>query len=123
MFVELALASGSEFLITRNGRHYSIGNSLLFDSFTVVTPAEFLTQWRKIHAKGRNLLTIRVPEDLKVRIEKYSAMQGVSIDQFAMCAFAKELGELESSRYFTHLLRNKEQARCVGQVRRRDEQG
>ena len=58
-------------------------------------------------AKGRNLLTIRVPEDLKVRIERYSAMQGVSINQFAMYVFAKELGELESSRYFTNLLRNK----------------
>ena len=49
MFVELAVASGSEYLITRNRRHYSIGNALLFDSFAVVTPAEFLTQWRKIH--------------------------------------------------------------------------
>jgi putative PIN family toxin of toxin-antitoxin system len=49
MFVELAVASGSEYLITRNRRHYLIGNTLLFDSFTVVTPAEFLTQWRKIH--------------------------------------------------------------------------
>ena len=52
-------------------------------------------------------MTIRVPEDLKARIEKYSAMQGVSINQFAMYVFAKELGELESSRYFTNLLRNK----------------
>ena len=34
-------------------------------------------------------------------------MQGVSINQFAMYAFAKELGELESSRYFTNLLRSK----------------
>ncbi len=47
MFVELAIASGSEYLITRNRRHYSIGNTLLFDSFKVVTPAEFLTEWRK----------------------------------------------------------------------------
>lgn len=49
MFVELAVASGSEYLITRNRRHYSIGNTLSFDSFNVVTPAEFLTQWRRIH--------------------------------------------------------------------------
>ena len=56
--------------------------------------------------KARNILTIRVPGDLKGRIEKYSAMQGVSINQFAMYVFAKELGELESSRYFTRLLRN-----------------
>lgn len=57
--------------------------------------------------KARNILTIRVPEDLKGRIEKYSAMQGVSINQFAMYVFAKEIGELESSRYFTRLLRNR----------------
>jgi len=41
--------------------------------------------------KKKNVLTIRVPEDLKVRIEKYSAMQGVSINQFALYAFTKEL--------------------------------
>ncbi len=58
-------------------------------------------------AKGRNLLTIRVPEDLKARIERFSVLQGVSINQFAMYVFAKELGELESSQYFTNLLRNK----------------
>jgi len=58
-------------------------------------------------AKGRNLLTIRVPGDLKARIERYSAMQGVSINQFAMYAFAKEIGELESSQYFTSLLKDK----------------
>jgi len=49
MFVELAVASGSEYLITRNRRHYSIGSALRFDAFNVVTPAEFLAQWRKIH--------------------------------------------------------------------------
>ncbi len=54
-----------------------------------------------------NVLTIRVPEQLKSRIEKYSAMQGVSINQFALYAFAKELGELEASRYFRDLLRDK----------------
>ncbi len=49
MFVELAVASGSQYLITRNRRHYSIGTTLLFDSFAVVTPAEFLAQWRIHH--------------------------------------------------------------------------
>ncbi len=49
IFVELAVASGNEYLIARNRRHYSIGNTLLFDSFKVVTPAEFLAQWRKQH--------------------------------------------------------------------------
>ena len=57
--------------------------------------------------KKKNVLTIRVPEDLKVRIEKYSAMQGVSINQFALYAFTKELGELETNRYFSRILRER----------------
>jgi len=57
--------------------------------------------------RKKNILTIRVPEDLKVRIEKYSAMQGVSINQFALYAFTKELGELETNRYFTRILRER----------------
>jgi len=55
----------------------------------------------------KNVLTIRVPEDLKDRIERYSAMQGVSINQFALYAFTKELAELETNRYFAKLLREK----------------
>jgi FAD synthase len=55
--------------------------------------------------KKKNTLTIRVPEDLKERIEKYSAMQGVSINQFALYAFTKEIGELETNRYFSTRLR------------------
>ncbi len=49
MFVELAVASESEYLITRNRRHYASGSALRFDSFSIVTPAEFLNQWRKQH--------------------------------------------------------------------------
>lgn len=46
--------------------------------------------------KQRNTLTIRVPEELKDRIETIAAQQGVSINQFALYAFTKELGEIES---------------------------
>jgi len=49
MFVELAVASGSDYLITRNTRDYSLGSDLLFDSFSVATPSEFLTAWRTKH--------------------------------------------------------------------------
>jgi uncharacterized protein (DUF1778 family) len=55
----------------------------------------------------KNVLTIRVPEELKEKIEKYSAMQGVSINQFALYAFTKEVAELETNRYFTRTLREK----------------
>jgi len=44
----------------------------------------------------KNTLTIRVPEELKDRIETVAAQQGVSINQFALYAFTKELGEIES---------------------------
>jgi uncharacterized protein (DUF1778 family) len=57
--------------------------------------------------KKKHTLTIRVPEELKERIEKYSAMQGVSINQFALYAFTKELGELETNVYFSKMLREK----------------
>ena len=57
--------------------------------------------------KKRNVLTIRVPEDLKDRIEKYSAIQGVSINQFALYAFTKELAELETNRYFSRVLKER----------------
>ena len=52
-------------------------------------------------AERRNTLTIRVPEDLKQRIERLSVTQGVSINQFALYAFTKEIAELEASEYFT----------------------
>ncbi len=46
----------------------------------------------------RSVLTIRVPQRLKARIEKYSALEGVSINQFALYAFAEAIGELETNR-------------------------
>ena len=48
MFVELALASGSEYLITRNMRHYLRVGS--FDlGVRVTTPPAFLGHWRTTH--------------------------------------------------------------------------
>ena len=61
----------------------------------------------------KNVLTIRVPEELKSRIERYSALQGVSINQFALYAFTKELGELESNQYFQNVLRRKDKQEII----------
>ncbi|MFP4406960.1 MAG: toxin-antitoxin system HicB family antitoxin [Spirochaetaceae bacterium] len=47
---------------------------------------------------NKNTLTIRVPEELKERIEILAAQQGISINQFAMYAFAKEIGEYETAK-------------------------
>lgn len=54
-----------------------------------------------------NVMTIRVPEELKERIENTANLQGVSINQFALYAFTKELSELENSRYFKNRLKGK----------------
>lgn len=54
---------------------------------------------------SKSTLTIRVPEELKDRIETLAAQQGVSINQFAMYAFTKEIGELETGQLFRNLRR------------------
>ena len=61
----------------------------------------------------RSVLTIRVPQRLKSRIEKYSALEGVSINQFALYAFAKEIAELETNQYFRERLRGKKKEDLV----------
>ena len=50
--------------------------------------------------KQSNVLTIRVPKDLKARIEKMAHQQGVSMNQFAIYAFTREISELESVTFF-----------------------
>ncbi len=46
MFVELAFASQSRYLVTSNVKDFRSGE-LRFDSFEVITPAEFVRIWRK----------------------------------------------------------------------------
>jgi len=60
-----------------------------------------------------NTIIIRVPEDLKERIENTAILQGVSINQFALYAFTKELSELENSRYFRKYLKNKKKDEII----------
>jgi len=55
---------------------------------------------------NKNTLTIRVPEELKNRIETIAAQQGISINQFAMYALTKEIGELEAGEFFRNISRN-----------------
>ena len=49
IFVELAFASKSRFLITSNVKDFKRNTNLLFDSFEIVTPSQFLSIWRKYH--------------------------------------------------------------------------
>lgn len=61
----------------------------------------------------KSVLTIRVPRGLKARIEKYSVLEGVSINQFALYAFAKEIAELETNEYIRRRLRGKRKEEVV----------
>ncbi len=70
-------------------------------------------------ASRKNTLTIRVPENLKSRIEKVSALQGVSINQFALYAFTKEIAELENQSYFDSIvgrINKKQLLRAVDEI-------
>ena len=48
-----------------------------------------------------SVLTIRVPSELKHKIERVAEEQGVSINQLALYAFTKEIQEIETSEYFS----------------------
>ena len=55
--------------------------------------------------RSKSTLTIRVPDELKNKIEIYAAQQGISINQFALYAFSKEIGSLENAQSFRELTR------------------
>ncbi len=54
-----------------------------------------------------SVLTIRVPRELKHKIERLADEQGVSINQLALYAFTKEIYELETSSYFLNYTKSK----------------
>ncbi|PJD98633.1 MAG: putative toxin-antitoxin system toxin component, PIN family [Leptospira sp.] len=47
LFVELAFASNSKFLITSNLKDFSSNKNLRFDSFIVISPSDYIKFWRK----------------------------------------------------------------------------
>jgi hypothetical protein len=53
-----------------------------------------------------NVLTIRVPSDLKHRIALVAEEQGVSINQLAMYMFTKEIGNLEANKKISKYWKN-----------------
>jgi len=55
----------------------------------------------------RSVLTIRVPEDLKIRLERLADSQGVSLNQLALYAFSKEASQIESQMFFSSRLGNR----------------
>jgi hypothetical protein len=54
-----------------------------------------------------SVLTLRIPNELKHKIEKVADQQGVSINQLAMYAFTKEIQEMETYNQFSKYWKNK----------------
>jgi FAD synthase len=54
-----------------------------------------------------SVLTIRVPKELKHKIEQVADEQGVSINQLALYAFTKEIKELETSSFLSNYTKSK----------------
>ncbi len=46
-FVELAIASNADYLVTSNVRDYQVDNNLQFEDLKVVTPSGFMKKWRE----------------------------------------------------------------------------
>ena len=51
MFVELAIASQSRYLVTSNIKDF-VSGELLLNNFQLFTPAQFLKHWRKHHEES-----------------------------------------------------------------------
>lgn len=56
----------------------------------------------------KNVLTIRVPEDLKIKLEKTAKSQGVSLNQFALYAFTRGLSDIDTTGYFQEMIKGKD---------------
>ena len=51
MFIELAFTSNAEYLITSNIKDYTKNTNLKFDGFKIITPSEFVKNWRNENEK------------------------------------------------------------------------
>jgi Ribbon-helix-helix protein, copG family. len=60
-----------------------------------------------------SVLTIRVPKELKHKIEQVADEQGVSINQLALYAFTKEIKELETSSYFNKIWKSRSKSEIL----------
>lgn len=47
IFIELALSSSSKYIITNNVKDFKKNAELKFESFKILTPSEFVKNWRK----------------------------------------------------------------------------
>ncbi|EQA36391.1 ribbon-helix-helix protein, CopG family [Leptospira inadai serovar Lyme str. 10] len=64
-----------------------------------------------------SILTIRIPSELKHKIERVAEEQGVSINQLALYAFTKEIQDMETSQYFEKYYKGKSKKQIFSDFR------
>ncbi len=60
-----------------------------------------------------SLLTLRIPSELKHKIERLAEEQGVSINQLALYAFTKEVKELETRSFYERYYKGKSKKEII----------
>jgi hypothetical protein len=62
----------------------------------------------------QSTLIIRLPNELKHKVELMAEEQGVSLNQFALYAFTKEVIQTETQSYFQNIWKNKTKKEILG---------
>ncbi len=63
---------------------------------------------------NQSTLIIRLPNELKHKVELMAEEQGVSLNQFALYAFTKEVIQTETQSYFQNIWKNKSKKEILG---------
>jgi len=56
---------------------------------------------------SKKVLTIRLPDELKDKLDFIAEKEGVSLNQYALYAFSKQVSEYETKEYFKRIIKNK----------------
>jgi hypothetical protein len=67
--------------------------------------------------KQASVLTLRIPFELKHKIELQAEKQGVSVNQLAMYLFTKDMVELDTHNYLRNYWKNKSKKQIFYDVR------
>ncbi len=62
----------------------------------------------------QSTLIIRLPNELKHKVELMAEEQGVSLNQFALYAFTKEVIQTETQSYFQNIWKSKTKKEILG---------
>ncbi|MBS0618732.1 MAG: toxin-antitoxin system HicB family antitoxin [Spirochaetes bacterium] len=68
-------------------------------------------------SKNASTLTLRIPRELKHKIEKIADKEGVSINQLAMYFFTKEVEDLSTFHFFEKYYKSKIKEKIISDAK------